>query len=410
MSETKPVFISHSTNDSKLADLILEFLVKEFHIGTNQIHCSTTDGCGTESADEIVKDICNKIKDTKLFIAIVTNEYINRPWCCYELGMMDKSKVLDGDKNRKVIFINIPLTEEKLNLPLFMGPRASYAPDKFFNALAECVTSALSINYGQHQKKPNKKIINSYEKKLQILVQIRKEEFILDKLVIEIKKNPFYDDFKQVLKLIHYDKDHTFHCSHDFIDTASIDRVVKNNELFNSASNEKIYCIESRYVWPLTDLTLDYFSDLDAKRWFKEELSLPEYHTIRKRVVVVDDPSNSCNPEKFITTAINFLKVYSNQGYDWKILWRSDLEKAGIQMHFREFCIFTYEDRSRLAYFTFLDKRLANLFIKGSWCQYRTTNTDYNDKLGTYFSRLWDLGIKSGKSIEDFTFDRNVQR
>lgn len=383
MSEDKPIFINYSTNDESIANIVFEYLVKEVGVRENEIFLSSTSPGG-----HITTHIRDAIIKTKLFIAIITEDYIERPWCSYELGLMNMAHPYGSNDEPNVLPIVISLARE-IGLPHFLHEVAHSKGGAIFTALSNKVKVLVPSSFNGNNI--NNQVNNEYNDKLDSAVKIRKIKYDKENKVCLMKDNPYSKDMIEVIDLITNDK-LTYHRSNNFVKEASEDRKYKYKSI-------DIPCTESRYVLPLTDLTLKYFTHPENLSWFEEELAL--VHDPKKRIIIIDNKTKDSGKSEFSLAADRFLKQFAHKGYQWMILDRDDLDDRSIQRYFRDFCIFTYKDGSKKAYFTYSDKLHRNLFIKGSWTQYATTNSEYIEKLNGYFQDLWDFGELTNRHIDN---------
>ncbi len=155
--------------------------------------------------------------------------------------------------------------------------------------------------------------------------------------------------------------------------------------------------VKGSYVFPLTNSTYDYFIRTQGnEEYFHEEREFLKLNPAfaLQRVVIIDRGLDRSEKIK------SFLRDHKDS--PWKVILRDELTKDQRRL-FRNFCVFESQDRKRRALFTYLDPEHSNLFTKGSWAQYRTSNPGYTCRLQTDFDTLWNSD--DAKPVSDFLLD-----
>lgn len=84
----KKIFISHSTFDKEIAEVLVKFLKYGLGISSKKIFCSSLDGHDIPIGVNFNDYIRNQIANAKgiVIIPIISNHYYNSKYCLYELG------------------------------------------------------------------------------------------------------------------------------------------------------------------------------------------------------------------------------------------------------------------------------------------------------------------------------------
>jgi hypothetical protein len=138
---SKKVFISHSSVDSILIDIIIEFL-NQLKISKDDIFCTKISGT-LESGKDFVEQIKNNVLDSKVVIFLMSERFFLSYFCLAELGAV-------WALNQNILPIIVPpiSTAEYNNTPLIrvqalnMGNQ-DFAKD-FYNDLLR--KNAISVN------------------------------------------------------------------------------------------------------------------------------------------------------------------------------------------------------------------------------------------------------------------------
>jgi hypothetical protein len=79
------VFISHSTKDKAIIDLLVRYFLN-IGLNNNQIFCSSSPGHGVQS--EISKDIYNAIDNSNVAILYISRNFLESHYCMQESGIL----------------------------------------------------------------------------------------------------------------------------------------------------------------------------------------------------------------------------------------------------------------------------------------------------------------------------------
>ena len=79
------IFISHSEKDKELVKMLEELLMLGIGFTREQIFCTSDPGC-LETGRAYSDEIKNEMKEAKLVIAVITDNYLNSKSCVMELG------------------------------------------------------------------------------------------------------------------------------------------------------------------------------------------------------------------------------------------------------------------------------------------------------------------------------------
>ena len=80
------VFISHSSQDSKLADALIAFLREALSIKPKQIRCTSVDGYRLPAGSDTETYLRREIVEATYFLALITPSSLKSPWVLIELG------------------------------------------------------------------------------------------------------------------------------------------------------------------------------------------------------------------------------------------------------------------------------------------------------------------------------------
>lgn len=81
------IFISHSEKDKKIADALIEIFKSSIkQLDLDKIFCSSVDGFKMKTAQNIPIDIKNRIKNSGIFILLLTKHSIRSPYTMFECG------------------------------------------------------------------------------------------------------------------------------------------------------------------------------------------------------------------------------------------------------------------------------------------------------------------------------------
>ena len=83
---SKPIFISHNSADAAIVDLFTKLLITSEIASRDDIVCTSIEGMGIPDGKELKPYLKEAIREQRLFIAIATDTYFQRPICMAELG------------------------------------------------------------------------------------------------------------------------------------------------------------------------------------------------------------------------------------------------------------------------------------------------------------------------------------
>lgn len=84
-SKIKKVFISHSSNDTKEVEEIVD-LLETIGLSSDQIFCSSFEGYGIDLGEDFLDRIKNELDENVLVIFILSNNFYESPVCLCEMG------------------------------------------------------------------------------------------------------------------------------------------------------------------------------------------------------------------------------------------------------------------------------------------------------------------------------------
>jgi len=105
------IFLSHSSKDTILVEKLNNFLIS-IGVRSDNIFCSSINGQGVENGKSISESIHKEIKNSKLIIFVITQNFLKSPYCTSELGA---GWVLNGDKSSIYIFKSFDVEVDELN-------------------------------------------------------------------------------------------------------------------------------------------------------------------------------------------------------------------------------------------------------------------------------------------------------
>jgi hypothetical protein len=80
------IFISHSTVDDKLAELIVDLLRSALNLKAEDIRCTSVEGYRLHGGDIIDDQLRKEILETPVVVGILSNESFASAWVLFELG------------------------------------------------------------------------------------------------------------------------------------------------------------------------------------------------------------------------------------------------------------------------------------------------------------------------------------
>lgn len=80
------IFISHAVADKRLAKALVNFLKEAIGVREESIFCSSIEGHDVPLGEDFNTYIKNEIQEPKLVILLMTETYMERPFCLMELG------------------------------------------------------------------------------------------------------------------------------------------------------------------------------------------------------------------------------------------------------------------------------------------------------------------------------------
>lgn len=83
---SKPIFISHSVKDKKIADKIVDLIETGVGIPSGDVFCSSLEGLGIPSGVNFVSFIKGQIQNPKTVLLLITPNYYESAFCLCELG------------------------------------------------------------------------------------------------------------------------------------------------------------------------------------------------------------------------------------------------------------------------------------------------------------------------------------
>lgn len=83
---SKSVFISHAVKNKDIADKLVDLLETGVGISDSEIFCSSLEGLGIPGGTNFVEFIRKQIKDPKVVILLLSEDYFDSQFCLAELG------------------------------------------------------------------------------------------------------------------------------------------------------------------------------------------------------------------------------------------------------------------------------------------------------------------------------------
>ena len=80
------VFISHSSNDIRVAELLIDLLRKALNLKSEEIRCTSVDGYGMPGGASVDETLRVEVHDAELLIGIVTPASLKSAYVMFELG------------------------------------------------------------------------------------------------------------------------------------------------------------------------------------------------------------------------------------------------------------------------------------------------------------------------------------
>lgn len=84
---SKPVFISHAVANRELADRLVDLFETGVGIPDGDIFCSSLQGMGIPSGVNFADFIRGQIRDPRVVVLVLSQEYFNSQFCVCELGL-----------------------------------------------------------------------------------------------------------------------------------------------------------------------------------------------------------------------------------------------------------------------------------------------------------------------------------
>ena len=80
------VFISHASQDARLAEALVVFLRDALSLQRSEIRCTSVDGCRLPAGANTENQLRCEIVDATYFLALITPTTLKSPWVLIELG------------------------------------------------------------------------------------------------------------------------------------------------------------------------------------------------------------------------------------------------------------------------------------------------------------------------------------
>ena len=80
------VFISHSSHDVEIANLLIELLLKALHLRSDDIRCTSVDGYRMQAGVSIDEGLRAEVHDAELLIGLITPHAMTSAYVVFELG------------------------------------------------------------------------------------------------------------------------------------------------------------------------------------------------------------------------------------------------------------------------------------------------------------------------------------
>lgn len=80
------IFISHSSNNKRIAEQLCAY-ISAIGVKKRHIFCSSIVGQGVDNGEKLNKRIANSIAKSKVLIFLISNDFLNSPYCIEELGV-----------------------------------------------------------------------------------------------------------------------------------------------------------------------------------------------------------------------------------------------------------------------------------------------------------------------------------
>jgi len=105
------LFISHSSEDSQLAERVIDLVRAALNLPANEIRCTSVDGYGLRGGANTDEALRREVHSSKAFIGILSQASLNSMYVAFELGAR-------WGANKHLI----PLLAPEINLNVLSGP------------------------------------------------------------------------------------------------------------------------------------------------------------------------------------------------------------------------------------------------------------------------------------------------
>ena len=133
-SKNKKIFISHATNDKKIASDIVKKLIEFSNFSTEDIFCTSIELCNIEIGNKWIEEIDHNLGNCKYFLMLCSKDSINSKFVWYEFGFVKKRH-----PEVKIIPIIIDLKAEELDQSIGIFQHIKYE-NGWVNQLISSIT------------------------------------------------------------------------------------------------------------------------------------------------------------------------------------------------------------------------------------------------------------------------------
>lgn len=80
------IFVSHSSEDAKVAELLIDLLRDSLNLPAKEIRCTSVEGYRLPVGATTVETLRREVHESEIFVALITPNSIGSPWVLFELG------------------------------------------------------------------------------------------------------------------------------------------------------------------------------------------------------------------------------------------------------------------------------------------------------------------------------------
>jgi hypothetical protein len=156
------IFISHSSIDTDLANLILELLRFALNISSKEIRCTSVDGYRLSGGANVDSTLKNEVLNTKILIGLISEKSFDSAYVLFELGAR-------WGTGKKLIPLLAPgMNANKLKGPIIGYNALSCESNSQLHQLVENIAESLNLNL----ENPS-----SYQNKIDAILEFSKTDY-----------------------------------------------------------------------------------------------------------------------------------------------------------------------------------------------------------------------------------------